>query len=155
VYSGTTPRREPTTVPRCGGWFSRQDRPTNEIKQIDHINGNTIFFNTPIHISYRTSHTAQLTAFSYPHTQNAGVENLTVIGGDQGNIRFEWAANSWAKNVENTVWHDEGFALTRSFRVEIRESYVHDAAWAQPGGPATPSASPTPRRNRWWRTRSS
>ena len=120
--------------PDAAGWFSRQDRPTNEIKQIDHINGNTIFFNTPIHISYRTSHTAQLTAFSYPHTQNAGVENLTVIGGDQGNIRFEWAANSWAKNVENTVWHDEGFALTRSFRVEIRESYVHDAAWAQPGG---------------------
>jgi len=120
--------------PDAAGWFSRQDRPTNEIKQIDRISGNTIFFNTPIHISYRTSHTAQLTAFSYPHTQNAGVEDLTVVGGDQGNIRFEWAANSWAKNVENTVWHDEGFALTRSFRIEIRESYVHDAAWAQPGG---------------------
>ncbi len=120
--------------PNAAGWFSRQDRPTNEIKQIDHIAGNTIFFNTPVHISYRTSHTAQLTAFSYAHTQNAGVEDLTVIGGDQGNIRFEWAASCWAKNVENTVWHDEGFALTRSFRVEIRESYVHDAAWAQPGG---------------------
>ena len=120
--------------PDAAGWFSRQDRPTNEVKQIDHISGNTIFFNTPIHISYRTSHTAQLTAFSYPHTQNAGVENLTVIGGDQGNIRFEWAANCWAKSVENTVWHDEGFALSRSFRVEIRESYIHDAAWAQPGG---------------------
>ena len=51
----------------AAGWFCRQDRPTNEIKQIDHISGNTIFFNTPIHISYRTSHTAQLTAFSYPH----------------------------------------------------------------------------------------
>ena len=120
--------------PDAAGWFSRQDRPTNEIKQIDHISGNTIFFNTPIHISYRASHTAQLTSFSYPHTQNAGVENLTVTGGDQGNIRFEWAANCWAKSVENSVWHDEGFALTRSFRIEIRESYVHDAAWAQPGG---------------------
>jgi acyl-coenzyme A thioesterase PaaI-like protein len=120
--------------PDAAGWFSRQDRPTNEIKQIDHIDGSTVFFNTPIHISYRASHTAQLTAFSYPHTQNAGVENLSVIGGDQGNIRFEWAANSWAKNIENSVWHDEGFALTRSFRIEIRESYVHDAAWAQPGG---------------------
>ena len=120
--------------PDAAGWFSRQDRPTNEIKQIASISGNTIVFNTPIHISYRTSNTAQLTAFSYAHTQNAGVENLSVIGGDQGNIRFEWAANCWAKNVENSVWHDEGFALTRSFRVEIRESYVHDAAWAQPGG---------------------
>ncbi len=120
--------------PDAATWFSRPDRPTNEIKQIDHISGNTVFFNTPVHISYRSSHTAQLTAFSYAHTQNAGVENLTVIGGDNGNIRFQWAANCWAKNIENTVWHDEGFALERSFRVEIRESYVHDAAWAQPGG---------------------
>ena len=32
------------------------------------------------------------------------------------------------------MWHDEGFAVERSFRVSISESYVHDAAWAQPGG---------------------
>jgi hypothetical protein len=37
-------------------------------------------------------------------------------------------------NVENTVWHDEGFAIDSSFRIELREFYVHDAAWAQPGG---------------------
>ena len=120
--------------PAAAGWFSRQDRPTNEIKQIDHLSGNTVFFTTPIHISYRTSHTAQLSTFSYPFTQNAGVEDLKVIGGDQGNIRFQWAASSWAKRIDNTVWHDEGFAVERSFRVEIRDSYVHDAAWAQPGG---------------------
>ncbi len=30
--------------------------------------------------------------------------------------------------------HDEGFAIHASFRVELREFYVHDAAWAQPGG---------------------
>ena len=47
-----------------------------------------------------------------------------MVGGDQGNIRFEWAAKSWAKNVENTVWHDEGFALTRSIRIEIRGGTV-------------------------------
>jgi hypothetical protein len=120
--------------PDAFSWFMRTDRPTNEIKQIDHVTGNSIFFNTPIHISYRTSHTAQLSYFGYTHTQNAGVEDFTVIGGDQGNIRFEWAANCWAKNIENTVWHDEGFAVDYSFRVEIRESYVHDAAWAEPGG---------------------
>ena len=120
--------------PDAASWFSRPDRPTVEVKQIDHISGNTIFFNTPVHISYRSSHSAQLTAFSYVHTQNAGVEDLTVIGGDNGNIRFNWAANCWARGVENTVWFDEGFAVDNSFRVEIRESYVHDAAWAQPGG---------------------
>ena len=120
--------------PDAFGWFSRSDRPTNEIKQIDHISGSTIFFNTPIHISYRTSHTAQLSTFSEQFTQGAGVEELKVIGGDQGNIRFHWAANCWAKRIDNTVWHDEGFALERSFRITLSESYVHDAAWAQPGG---------------------
>jgi hypothetical protein len=68
------------------------------------------------------------------HTANAGIENLKVIGGDNGNIRFEFCNACWAKSVENTVWHDEGFAINNSFRVEIREFYVHDAAWAQPGG---------------------
>jgi hypothetical protein len=121
-------------TPDAFSWFCRLDRPTGEVKQIDHISGNTIFFTTPIHISYRTSHTAQVSYYGYAHTQNAGVESLTVIGGDQGNIRFQWCASCWAKSIENTVWHDEGFAVESSFRVEIRESYVHDAAWAQPGG---------------------
>jgi hypothetical protein len=125
------------TTPTSGGaagWFCRQDRPTNEIKQIDHITGTTIFFTTPIHISYRVSHTAQITSFGYAFVQQAGVENLTVNGGDNGNIRFQWCASCWAKAVENTVWHDEGFAVDASFRTEIRDSYVHDAAWAEPGG---------------------
>ena len=120
--------------PDAAGWFSRDDRPTNEIKQIDRISGNTIYFNTPVHISYRTSHNAQLSTFGYPFTVGAGIEDLSVIGGDQGNIRFHWSASCWAKRIENSVWHDEGFAVERSFRVEIRDSYVHDAAWAQPGG---------------------
>ena len=152
--------------PDAASWFSRPDRPTNEFKQIDHVSGNTIFFNTPVHISFRISQIAQLTAFSYSHTQNAGVENLKVIGGDQGNIRFQWAANCWARSIENTVWHDEGFALERSFRVDIRESYIHDAAWAQPGGAGydisfsdgtsevlvRPPSSSRPTRS-WWRAR--
>ena len=120
--------------PDALSWFCRSDRPTNEIKQIASVSGNTVTFTTPIHISYRTSHTAQLFNFGESFVEAAGVEELKVIGGDQGNIRFRAAAGSWAKRIDNTVWHDEGFALERSFRVQISESYVHDAAWAQPGG---------------------
>jgi hypothetical protein len=99
------------------------------------VSGNTITFTTPIHITYRASHTAQLTRFGQdPHVSGAGIEDLSVSGGDNGQIRFERAANSWAKNVESSVWHDEGFAVNTSFGVEIRRAYVHDAAWAQPGG---------------------
>jgi hypothetical protein len=124
----------PTTPGSAGQWFSRLDRPTAELKQIAAISGSAITFTTPNHISYRASHTAQLSRYGQPHVKNAGVEDLTLIGGDNGNLRFEWAAMSWAKNVENTVWHDEGFAIDASFRIELREFYVHDAAWAQPGG---------------------
>ena len=116
------------------GWFSRLDRPTAEIKQIASISDKAVTFSTPVHIAYRTSHLAQLSTYNMTRVANAGIENLTVIGGDNGNIRFEWCDVCWAKSVENTVWHDEGFAVDNSFRVEIRDSYVHDAAWAQPGG---------------------
>ena len=130
-FSATT---DPTTPGSAGEWFSRLDRPTNEIKRIASISGSTITFDSPITISYRVSHTAQLSYYQMPHITFAGVENLTLKGGDNGNLRFEWAGMSWAKNVENTVWHDEGFAIDNSFRIELREFYVHDAAWAQPGG---------------------
>jgi Pectate lyase superfamily protein len=128
------PEAFPTTPQTAGSWFSRPDRPTSEIKQIASIAGSTITFTTPIHISYRSSHTAQLSRYARPHVMNAGVEDLKLTGGDAGNLRFNWAAQSWAKNVDNTVWHDEGFAIHASFRIELREFYVHDAAWAQPGG---------------------
>jgi hypothetical protein len=124
----------PSMPGTAGSWFSRPDRPTAEVKQIASVSGSAITFTTPIHISYRVSHTAQLSRYPLPHVKNAGVEDLTLIGGDNGNLRFQWAALSWAKNVENTVWHGEGFAIDNSFRIELREFYVHDGAWAQPGG---------------------
>ena len=66
------PQRTDDPFPDAAGWFSRQDRPTNEIKQIDNVSGNTVFFTTPIHISYRAAHNAQLTSFGYTFIQNAG-----------------------------------------------------------------------------------
>lgn len=124
----------PTTPGTAGSLFSRLDRPTAEIKQIASVSGSTITFTTPIHISYRTNHAAQLSYYEQTHVKNAGVEDLKLIGGDAGNLRFSWAALSWARNIENTVWHGEGFAIDGSFRIELREFYLHDAAWAQPGG---------------------
>jgi hypothetical protein len=122
-------------------WFSRYDRATNEVKEVASVSGNTVTFTTPIHITYRTANTAQLTRYvtsqsgeSSVHVKNAGVEDLTVKGGAAGNIRFECAAYSWAKNIENTQWLDEGFAINNSFRVEIRDSMGHTGSWPQPGG---------------------
>src|SRR5262249_16670703 len=114
--------------------WSRTDRPTNEIKQIDRVSGKTVFFTTPIHISYRAAQSAQLTTFGYEFVQYAGVEDLKVRGGDSSNIGFGWAANCWARNIDNTAWLNYGFGVQSSFRIEIRDSYVHDAVWPEPGG---------------------
>jgi hypothetical protein len=124
----------PTTPSTAGSWFSRLDRPTAEVKQIAAVSGSTITFTTPVHISYRTSHIAQLSRYAQDHVMNAGVEDMTLRGGDASNLVFQWAALSWARNVENTVWVGEGFAIASSFRIELREFYVHDSAWAHPGG---------------------
>lgn len=124
----------PTTPRTAGSWFSRPDRPTAEVRQVASVSGSTITFTTPIHISYRPSHGAQLSYYGQPYVVNAGVEDLKLVGGNDGNLRFVWAAQSWARKVDSTMWHGAAFAIDGSFRIELREFYVHDAAWAQPGG---------------------
>lgn len=125
----------PTGGP-AAGWFSRPDRVTAETKEVAAVNGNTITFTTPLHVAYRASLAAQITAYTGNNVpvRNAGVENLTVIGGSDGAIRFECADYSWAKAVEVTEWQGDGIDVDNSFRIEVRDSYIHDGAWAQPGG---------------------
>jgi hypothetical protein len=124
----------PYTSGSAGCWFSNCDRPTNEMHQISAISGNSITFDSPITISYRVSHQAQLYYWQTPQTRNAGVENMTLSGGDDGNLKFEWAVYSWAKNVENTLWLNDGFDIDFSFRVQLEGVYVHNAVWPVNGG---------------------
>jgi hypothetical protein len=132
-----------TSAPAAMSWFSRKDRPTNEMKEVASVSGNTVTFTSPLSISYRTSHTAQLTRYTLTgspsggnsiHVTNAGVENLSMYGGADGELRFEAAAYSWAKAVEITQWLGEGVAIDNAFRIEIRDSYIHTGAWPSPGG---------------------
>ena len=117
-------------------WFGRQDRPQNEIKQIASVSGNTITFTSPLTKAYRTSHYAELTTYTGSNAPvvNAGLEQLSVVGGGNGAVRFQNTMYSWARNIEVTAWWGEGINLENSFRDEVRDSYVHDAAWPEPGG---------------------
>jgi hypothetical protein len=126
----------PGVLPAAMSWFSRTDRPISEIKEIASVTGNTITFTTPLHITYRTNHTAQLTRYTGSSAQikNAGVENLSTLGGADGQIRFESAAYSWVKSVEVSQWIGEGIAVDNSFRIEIRDSYLQTGSWPEPGG---------------------
>jgi hypothetical protein len=122
--------------PDATAWFMRPGRPISEIKEVASVSGNTVTFTTPLHIDYRTSRAAQLTRYEggNAHVRNAGLEDLTVHGGGGGNVRFECAAYSWMRNVESTLWLGEGVAINNSFRVEVRDSYIHETAWPEPGG---------------------
>jgi len=117
-------------------WFSRQDRPQAEIKEIAGVKGNTVTFTSPLHKEYLKSRYAELTTFTGGNApvKYAGIENLTAMQGGDGTIMINNSAYSWVKNVEVTGSWGDGIGLFRAFRVEVRDSYVHDMAWPDPGG---------------------
>lgn len=137
--------------PDAFGWFSRPSpvnvptasytdgRVTCELKDIASINGNTITFTSPLSITYRTSHAAQLTRFvdgagygNSIHLRNAGVEDLTVFRSGGGGIFFTCAAYCWAKNVEVSNCFGLGIMLAYCFRCEVRDSHIHTSAQPTP-----------------------
>ena len=98
---------------------------------------NTITFSTPVHITYTTAKAAQLVRYTgrdSVHVRDAGVEDLTLTGGSDGNLSFSSAAYSWAKNIECMNYGNPCVDITHSFRLEIRDSYIHDTIHPYPGG---------------------
>jgi hypothetical protein len=114
------------------GWFNRADRPVGQVVEIASISGNTVTFTTPLHTDFLVSQTAQLVPISssVATVKLSGVENLYVSngeGGDSGgNIHFYSAAYSWVKNVESTLSGGGSVVFDRTFRCELRDSYLHD-----------------------------
>jgi hypothetical protein len=129
----------PGDLPVPGGlsWHSRPGRALSEIKEVTAVNGNTVTFSTPIHITYTTAKAAQLTRYtgtSAVHVRSAGVEDMTLTGGSEGNVSFSAAAYSWAKNIECQRYGLPCVDITHSFRLEIRDSNIHSTIHPYPGG---------------------
>jgi hypothetical protein len=124
----------PYTSGSLGCAFSNCDRATNESKRILAISGNKITFDSPLTISYRVSQQAQLYHYQTPVVENAGVENMTLSGGDDGNLQFLWSAYSWANKVECTLWLGDCVDINNSFRVQLEEFYIHMGVWPVNGG---------------------
>ena len=117
---------------RCGGV-------NEEHHLVTAISGNTITFDSPLMMAYRTANSAQ--AYAYTNSasnivQYAGLENLTVQGGDQGNILIQACMYCWVANVESTIWLNAGaVALWHgAFRDQVQHSWFHNAAWPVNGG---------------------
>jgi hypothetical protein len=115
-------------------WFSRPGRPLCEIKEIAAVEGNVITFTTPLHATYFATQDAQIVRWLEPHTQGAGLEDLSVEGGADHNIIFNAAAHCWMMRVESSSWWGEAVSVQGSFRCDVRDSDIHDGAWPYPGG---------------------
>lgn len=111
-------------------------RPISEIKKITDVTGNVITFETPIHITYRTANTAQLVRYTGDdaHIEGAGIEDMTLYGGGESNVAFTTAGNSWVKNIECTEYGIPCVQMSDSYRIEVRDSYIHHTVWPYPGG---------------------
>ena len=59
---------------------------------------------------------------------------MTLTGGSDGNVSFLNAAYSWMKNVECASYGNPCVDIKHGFRLEIRDSYIHDTIHPYPGG---------------------
>ncbi len=133
VYWGIDPAVAPGGEGR--GWFTRYDRPVGQMLEVAALDGNTVSFTTPLHIGFDVAHAAQLTAYTAPYgAKEAGLEDLSVYGGQDDNITIRLALHSWVKGVESNWSSGDSVDLDSSFRCEVRDSYFHHSANPFPGG---------------------
>jgi hypothetical protein len=115
---------------RCGGL-------NEELHLVTLVNGSTLTFDSPLTLSYRTANSAAVHVYSQGSiVQQAGLEDVTVQGGDQGNIMIAACMYCWVKRVESTIWLNAGGIAFygAAFRNQVENSWVHDAAWPVNGG---------------------
>jgi hypothetical protein len=123
------------------GWFTlgRQRRSKNQLMEVVGVSngGKTLTFDTPFHITFATTQTAQLTQWGGPFLHGAGVENLFLFGGkggdSGGNIAMSDCAYCWVANVESAWTGGGSVAFTSTFRSVLRDSFMHETPGAQPG----------------------
>jgi hypothetical protein len=131
----------PVHDPPGGGsrrWFVRQDRSLNQMMEVTAVNGNTITFATPFHITFKTAYAAQLSRYAQPVPHGMGVENIFFFGGMggdwHGNVSMNLCAYCWIKNIEAFWSLGTSVGLYGSYRSELRDSYIHETPSPDPGG---------------------
>jgi hypothetical protein len=112
-------------------WNSRNSgaRVQGQTVEVKSISGNTVTFDPPLYMTYKSSLAPQAMSFNAGATM-AGLENLTVKANGKGYtamIAMDGTKYSWVKGVETDFADgdhmDIGFG---SFRNEVRNSYFHD-----------------------------
>jgi hypothetical protein len=131
----------PRHDPPGGGsrrWFTRQDRSLMQIMEVTAVNGNTVTFSTPFHITFKAEYGAELSRSSNPVIHRLGIEDLYVYGGmggdGHGNISVVLCAYCWVKNIEAHWSVGTSIGFYGTFRSVLRDSYIHETPDPNPGG---------------------
>ncbi len=121
-------------------WFGRVPYSVGQLMMVTAVNGNTITFETPFHISFTVANTASLTIYpaNGDGTQGpqkwSGVEGIYFTGGRNGGVSINRCAYCWFKNIEVDWSSGSGVAVTGAYRSEVRDSYIHGTPNPDPGG---------------------
>lgn len=117
-------------------WFARQGRSLSQVLEVKSIQGRTVTFTTPIHITFKTAHQAEFSLFAERVMHRVGIENLYVYGGmgGHGNISVSLCAYCWIRNVESHWSVGPSITMASTFRSELRDSYIHETPDPNPGG---------------------
>ncbi len=124
-------------------FFNRQDRSLSQLMKVTSFADNgdgtfTVNFETPFHIDFSTTYWAQLTTFAISFVSNVGVEGIYFFGGRNGdgggNCIALCADNCWIKNCESHYSQGSGINIVSSYRLELRDSYMHESPNPNPGG---------------------
>jgi hypothetical protein len=137
-----------------------QWRSTAQATEIVAIHGNELTLADPLYLDHPLTLKPQVWRTVPADTSKlplgnrwSGIEDIAVAGGNNlwgfpgGTVAFSYMAYAWAKNVEADGEHWQNDAahpgkygynvgVGRSYRVEVRDSYVHGSADENPGGQA-------------------
>lgn len=107
---------------------SWSENSVGQMVRIENIVGSQIYLNEPL--MYNFSASLNVKALPAKMITGAGVENLKIHRVDDGNdynLRFDYAANCWIRNIEGDHCDRGHIVLNESAHIEIRESYFHHA----------------------------
>jgi hypothetical protein len=129
----------PQHSPPGGGsrrWFARQDRSLAQMMEVTAVNGTTVTFSTPFHITLKKEYGAQLSRYANPVLRRVGIEDLYVYGGmgGHGNINVALCAYCWVKGIDAHWSSGASIGFTATFRSVLRDSYIHETPDPNPGG---------------------
>lgn len=111
-------------------WCSRSSgtRALGQIVKITAKNSNTLTIDPPLYFTYSSSYSPEVVKVSNNMVEYAGIENLyveRVTAGGQNNINLRYCAYCWVKNVESYNAMERHVIVNKSYKCEVRDSFIH------------------------------